>query len=77
MWVRHKPETSAQAGEELYGGEQFDVQSACKNNEFKLKGYHSRKAIIVTWESESGGVLTLISNYGEHIQSDESGFYLV
>lgn len=57
--------------------ENFDLAAACKAGNISLNNYRREEKIQFSYERNGGETHQIISEYGEHIQSDQTGFYAV
>ncbi len=64
-------------GDERGKPENFDLAAACRTGNISINNYHREEKIRFTYEREGGETHRVISEYGEHIQSDQTGFYAV
>ncbi len=59
--------------------ENFNLETACQAGKITINNYQREEKIQFSYERGAGGGEThqIISEYGEHIQSDQTGFYAV
>jgi hypothetical protein len=57
--------------------ESFELETACKIGKINIGEYRREEKIQFTFERENGETNRMISEYDEHIQSDQNGFFAV
>lgn len=57
--------------------ESFDAASVCQAGKIIVADYQREEKIKTTLKSDSSDQMEVISIYGEDIQSDQNGFYMI
>ena len=57
--------------------ESFDAPSVCQAGKITIADYQREEKIKTTLKSDSSDPMEVISVYGEDIQSDQNGFYMI
>ena len=69
--------TIIQKNGELGHQENFDFETVCEAKKAKLHGYLSEENVQFMFNRSDGKIGKVTSEYGQDIQRDQNGFYMV